>query len=62
MVFVLRSALNNNRLSGTLPPELGALSKLYWFDVAYNSLQGPLPVSTTSSNGLGIDSWPNIQH
>jgi len=49
-------------LSGTLPPELGALSKLSWFDVAYNNLEGPLPVSTTSSNGLGIDSWPNIQH
>lgn len=55
-------ALNNNRLSGPIPSALGALTKLTWFDVAYNKLSGPLPVSTTSTDGLGIDSWTEIQH
>ncbi|KAG0622381.1 hypothetical protein M758_3G093100 [Ceratodon purpureus] len=55
-------ALNNNKLNGPIPSALGALKKLKWFDVAYNSLSGPLPVSTTSPDGLGLDSWPVIEH
>jgi len=59
---VLCSALNNNRLSGEIPSALGALADLTWFDVAYNRLSGPLPISTTSPDHLGLDTWPNIQH
>jgi hypothetical protein len=60
--IVVCRALNNNKLSGAIPSALGALQKLTWFDVAYNTLSGPLPVSTTSPDGLGLDSWPVIQH
>ena len=45
--FVFCSALDYNRLSGPIPPSLGGLSKLTWFDVAYNGLTGPIPVSKT---------------
>lgn len=55
-------ALNNNKLTGPIPSSLGALSKLYWLDVAYNSLNGSLPVSSLSSDNLGLDTLPNIQH
>ncbi|KAG0553800.1 hypothetical protein KC19_12G040100 [Ceratodon purpureus] len=55
-------ALNNNRFSGVIPAALGALSKLTWFDVAYNSLVSPLPISTSTTEKLGLDTWPSIQH
>jgi len=56
------SALNNNRFTGPIPSSLGALKQLKWFDVAYNQLSGTLPVSTTSLDGLGLDTWPVIEH
>jgi hypothetical protein len=59
---VLCSALNYNRLGGPIPSSLGGLSKLTWFDVAYNGLTGPIPVSTNNPQGLGLDTLPNIQH
>ncbi|CAB9503969.1 leucine rich repeat [Seminavis robusta] len=35
--------LTKNRLSGSLPPELGLLTKLEAFDVATNSIRGTIP-------------------
>jgi hypothetical protein len=55
-------ALNNNQLTGPIPSSLGALSKLFWLDVAYNSLNGSLPVSSLSPDNLGLDTLPSIQH
>lgn len=37
--------LKNNRLSGTLPPELGNLSILQYFYATYNQLTGTVPPS-----------------
>jgi hypothetical protein len=55
-------ALNNNQLTGPIPSSLGALSKLFWLDVAYNSLNGSLPVSSLSPDNLGLDTLLSIQH
>jgi hypothetical protein len=60
--LLLCSALNNNKFTGEIPSALGALANLTWFDVAYNCLSGPLPVSTSSPDRMGLDTWPNIQH
>lgn len=55
-------ALNNNNLDGTIPSSVGTLSKLKRFDVAYNKLTGPLPVSTNNPVKIGLDTWPAIEH
>lgn len=61
-MVVLCRALNGNKLTGPIPSALGALSKLKWFDVAYNRLSGSLPVSSNNAAKLGLDTWPVIQH
>lgn len=40
---VIELSLSENNLSGSIPPELGKLTKLEWLDLADNRLQGPIP-------------------
>ena len=35
--------LEDNRLTGTIPPELGGLTSLTWLNLARNQLTGPIP-------------------
>lgn len=44
MYFLCR-LLNGNKLSGSLPDELGQLSNLNRFQVDENQLSGPIPES-----------------
>jgi len=54
-LFPQYSSLNLNKFSGTIPPSIGLLSKLYWFDIADNQIEGELPVSNgTSAPGLDM--------
>lgn len=53
-VDLILSALNSNNFTGSIPPSLGRLSKLYWLDLAENQLTGTLPVSTNTSPGLDL--------
>lgn len=48
------SSLNLNQFTGTIPASIGRLSKLYWFDIADNQIEGGLPVSSASSPGLDM--------
>ena len=55
--------LNGNYLTGSLPHELGLLSKLYWLDVAFNRLSGPLPFSSDGNTvKAGLDNLTTAQH
>ena len=54
-VFPRYRSLNLNQFSGTIPASIGRLSKLYWFDIADNQIEGTLPVSNgTSLPGLDM--------
>jgi Leucine-rich repeat (LRR) protein len=54
------SALNSNKLTGSIPPSLGKLSKVKWLDLADNQLTGRLPNSR--ENGAGLDQLLNAEH
>ncbi|GFZ09526.1 leucine-rich repeat protein kinase family protein [Actinidia rufa] len=56
---VLKS-LNSNSFSGSIPPEIGYLSSLYWLDLADNKLSGRIPVSDGTTPGL--DMLVNTKH
>ena len=60
-MFVSR-ALNNNTLTGPIPPSLGALVDIVLFDLSYNNLNGSLPVSTNNALGMGLDNMSSNQH
>lgn len=47
-------ALNNNMLSGSLPTELGLLTKLESFKVAYNNLNGTIPSEYVGMSVINI--------
>ncbi|KAF6151297.1 hypothetical protein GIB67_020619 [Kingdonia uniflora] len=51
---ILFRALNSNNFSGTIPPTLGNLPKLYWLDLAGNQLTGTISVSTALTPGLDL--------
>lgn len=54
-VFSPYRSLNSNKFSGTIPASIGRLSKLNWFDIADNQIEGTIPVSNgTSSPGLDM--------
>ena len=42
MESMLVLSFGRNRLTGTLPPELGKLKKVQSIDVSYNALRGPV--------------------
>jgi hypothetical protein len=48
------SALNSNKFTGTIPPQIGLLSSLVWLDLADNQLTGSVPVSTGTAPGLNM--------
>ncbi len=55
---VIRLYLQNNQLSGVIPPELGSLSNLDWLSLGTNQLSGVIPpelgnLSNLQSFGLG---------
>ena len=55
--------LSYNGLTGSLPPELGNLSKMTWLDLRDNQLTGPLPTelgALTSLVGLSLDGNPGL--
>ncbi|XP_037496979.1 probable leucine-rich repeat receptor-like protein kinase At5g49770 [Jatropha curcas] len=56
----ISKSLNSNSFSGSIPPSIGTLSKLYWLDLADNKLDGPIPVSTGTTPGL--DMLVNTKH
>lgn len=53
-MFPPYSSLNLNKFSGTIPASIGRLSKLFWFDIADNQIEGSLPVSDGTSPGLDM--------
>lgn len=53
-------ALNSNGFTGSIPPSIGNLTKLYWLDIADNKLSGPIPVSDGPI--LGLDLLVNAKH
>jgi len=53
-------ALNGNQLTGSIPPGMGQLSKLVWFDLSVNNISGPLPISNATQPGL--DQMKSAQH
>ena len=64
MGSIMTRYLNGNDLTGSLPNELGLLSNLYWLDVAFNRLSGPLPSSSDeqSADNVGLDNLTSAQH
>ncbi|KAF8392851.1 hypothetical protein HHK36_021090 [Tetracentron sinense] len=44
--------LNDNQLSGHIPPELGKLTDLFDLNVANNNLEGPIPDNLSSCTNL----------
>ncbi|EFJ05001.1 hypothetical protein SELMODRAFT_431914 [Selaginella moellendorffii] len=63
MKFLLSiSALNMNKLTGSIPPELGGFPNVTWFDIAQNGLTGPLPVSTSVPQNIGLDNLTSVVH
>lgn len=54
-------SLNSNGFSGQIPHSIGNLSKLYWLDLADNQLEGPIPVSNSSSSS-GLDQLLHAKH
>nr|CAD1826142.1 unnamed protein product [Ananas comosus var. bracteatus] len=48
----LLKELNDNRLTGSIPPELGKLSDLFDLNVANNYLEGPIPDNLSSCVNL----------
>jgi len=58
--LMLHSALNSNKLTGSIPPSLGKLSSVTWLDLADNLLTGPLPNS--KDNGTGLDQLLEAEH
>jgi len=53
--------LNSNKFNGTIPASIGLLSKLYWFDIADNQIEGKLPVSDGASLP-GLDMLLQTKH
>ncbi len=49
---VIELELSENGLSGTIPPELGRLSKLEWLDLYSNQLSGAIPSELGNLNNL----------
>ena len=64
MVSNMTRYLNGNYLTGSLPNELSLLSNLYWLDIAFNRLSGPLPYSSDgqSVNNVGLDNLTSAKH
>ena len=60
IVFHACRSMNSNKFSGSIPPSLGRLSKLYWFDLADNKLSGELPIFDGTNPGL--DNLTNTKH
>jgi hypothetical protein len=58
--LIMHSALNSNKLTGSIPPSLGKLSSVTWLDLADNLLTGPLPNS--KDNGTGLDQLLEAEH
>ena len=44
--------LRSNGLSGTIPPELGALANLEWLSLRWNDLSGPIPLELGDLSNL----------
>lgn len=53
-------ALNSNKFTGKIPPSIGKLSNLSWFDIADNQISGTIPISNKKSPGL--DQLRNAKH
>ena len=54
---VIRLVLSHNQLTGAIPPELGGLTDLTWFDLTANQLTGAIPPelgSLTNLTGLRL--------
>lgn len=54
--------LTENAFTGPLTPTVGLLKEIIWLDVSGNNLNGPLPYSTTSGIGNGLDNLTNAIH
>nr|CAD1826145.1 unnamed protein product [Ananas comosus var. bracteatus] len=52
MSIAMALELNDNRLTGSIPPELGKLSDLFDLNVANNYLEGPIPDNLSSCVNL----------
>jgi Leucine-rich repeat (LRR) protein len=49
---LVRLDLSNTRLQGSIPVEVGTLSKLTYLDLSYNTITGELPLSLTNLTQL----------
>ena len=55
----LRDRDTEDGLSGSIPPELGALSGLRWIDLSHNELSGSIPPELGALSGLR---WIDLSH
>ncbi|KAJ0045013.1 hypothetical protein Pint_04612 [Pistacia integerrima] len=46
--------LSNNRINGTIPPEIGRLKQLHGLDLSRNNISGPIPSSISEMANLEV--------